>query len=258
MAIQEQKFPSETITLPSRGWFYPEGHPLASGELECFLMTAKHEDILTSKNLIQRGIVIDKLLEALIANPLVKLDDMLLGDKAAIMIAARILGYGKDYPVSINCSKCGERNEVTIDLQNLEEKTSEFFTSENKGKNVFSFILPNSRKNIIFKFLTHEDEKAVRTEIDGMKKILKSEVGSEMTTRIRRSVISIDGNEDGEYIRSFINSMPARDSKALRDYIRKNAPDVDLMYPFVCKECGNETRLEVPIDITFFWPDAGV
>ena len=234
MALQETKLQSEVISLPSHGHFYPAGSPLVSGEMEIFMMCAAHEDILTSANLIKRGIVIDKLLEALIANPLVKLDDLLLGDKAAIMIASRILGYGKDYPVSISCEKCGETNEVTIDLQNLEEKKSDFFTTENKGRNAFPFLLPISGKTVVFKFLTHADEIAIKTEIDGMRKVLKSEIGKEMTTRIRRSIISIDGNEDGEYIRSFIMNMPARDSRALRDYIRKNSPDIDLTHNFIC------------------------
>lgn len=254
----ENRFPSETIDLPSKGWFYSPDSPLASGQLDIYLMTAKHEDILTSRNLIQRGVVIDKLLEALIANPAVKLDELLLGDKAAIMIAARILGYGKDYQVSINCESCGAGNEMTIDLQSLAEKEVDFFTPENKGRNGFPFLLPVSGKTVVFKFLTHADEKAIRTEIDGMKKVLKSEVGQEMTTRIRRSIISVDGSEDGEIIRNFINAMPARDSRSLRDFVRKHSPDVDLSHNFTCKECGFEGRVEVPIDVTFFWPDSGV
>jgi len=258
MALQEFNFPTEVIALPSRGHFYPATSPLASGQIELYYMTAKHEDILTSRNLIQRGIVIDKLLEALIVNKDIRLDDILLGDKAAIMLASRILGYGKDYDVSINCPECGKKNETTIDLQKIETKECPYFTDEHKNRNEFVFTLPVSKKEVTFKFLTHADEKAIRNEIEMLKKVIKSDVGKEMTTRIRKSILSVGGETDGEVIRKFIETMPALDSKALRDHVRTNAPDVDLKAPFVCSECGHEGRVDIPIDISFFWPDAGV
>ena len=83
--------------MPSKGHFYPSDNPLSSGQVEIKYMTAKEEDILTSANLIQKGIVLDKLLQALIVSEGVNLDDVLIGDKNAIMIASRILAYGKDY-----------------------------------------------------------------------------------------------------------------------------------------------------------------
>lgn len=258
MALQEFHFPTEVISLPSQGYFYPAAHPLASGQIELYYMTAKHEDILTSQNLIKRGIVIDKLLEALIVNKDIKLDDILLGDKAAIMLASRILGYGKNYDVSINCPECGKKSETTLDLQKIDTKECPYFTEDHRGHNEFTFTLPVSKKEVTFKFLTHADEKAIRNEIEMLKRVIKSDVGKEMTTRIRKSILSVDGETDGEIIRKFIETMPAMDSKALRDHIKTTAPDVDLKADFTCAECGHEGRVDIPIDISFFWPNAGV
>ena len=108
--MADYKFPTEMVELPSKGYFYTEGHPLSKGKVEVKYMTAREEDILTSQNLIQQGTVIDKLLESLIVDKSIKIDDMLIGDKNAIMVAARILGYGKDYDITY------DDEEHTVDL----------------------------------------------------------------------------------------------------------------------------------------------
>lgn len=134
---EEMKFPSEIVSLPSKGFFYPEDNPLSSGELEMRYMTAKDEDILTSQNLIRRGVVIDKLLSSLVVDKSINLDSMLIGDKNALMVAARVLGYGKDYKFEIDCPACGEHNKDSVDLTKLVEKEVNFDGLE-KGVNEFS------------------------------------------------------------------------------------------------------------------------
>ena len=99
--MAEQKFPSEVIDLPSEGKLYPEGHPLKDGKIEIKYMTAKEEDILTSQNLIKKGVVIDRLIDSLILTDGVKQDDLVLGDKNAVMVAARILAYGPEYACEV-------------------------------------------------------------------------------------------------------------------------------------------------------------
>lgn len=248
------KYPTEMIDLPSKGWFYPEGHPLASGQVEMYYMTAKHEDILTSRNLIQKGVVIDKLLEALIVNKNIRIDDILLGDKSALMIAARVLGYGKEYKVSINCPNCSIKNEVELNLQDIEDTKCPYFINEYKNRNVFSFQLPISKKVILFKFLTHGDERMSTAELEGMRKVTKSEFSKEMTTRMKNAVVSVDGDDDREKIRQFVDQMPARDAMAFREHMKATSPDIDLTTSFTCHSCGYEGRVDIPIDVTFFWP----
>ena len=256
--VDTKKFPSEMITLPSHGHFYPEGSLLASGEVELYYLTAYHEDLLTTKSYITKGIVIDKLLEALIVNPDVNLNDLLLGDKGAIVIASRILGYGKDYPISFECPSCSKKMETVVDLQLLEDKECPYLTDEHKGNNAFVFTLPMTKKSLVFKFLTHGDERQVQAELDAMKKAVKMEVSHENTLRLRKSIVSVDGNEDPEFIKNFVESMPARDARSFREHIRKTSPDINLTTAFSCNNCEYEGRVDVPIDATFFWPESAV
>ncbi len=161
--------PTEVIDLPSQGYFYPEGHPLASGKIEMRYMTAREEDILTSQNLIKQGIVIDKLLQALIVDKF-DYNELLIADKNALMIAARVLGYGKDYEVEVACPACGEKSKHVADLTQFESKDIDF-SKFTKGQNTFTFTLPASKKVLTLKFLTHADEKAVDEELKGLKKL---------------------------------------------------------------------------------------
>ena len=113
-----KQYHSEVIDLPSLGKVYPKSSPISNGKIEIKYMTAKEEDILTSINLIRKGIVLDKLLEALIVDKSIKLSDMLVGDKNAILIAARILGYGKDYTLQALCDDCNERSQLRVQTTN--------------------------------------------------------------------------------------------------------------------------------------------
>ena len=245
--------PTEVIELPSKGWFYPQGHPLASGKIEMKYMTAKEEDILTSQNLIKQGVVIDKLLQALIVDKF-NYNDLLVIDKNALFIAARVLGYGKDYEVEVACPACGEKSRHTVDLTTFESKEIDFdrFT---KGQNAVEFTLPASKKVLTLKFLTHGDEKAIEDELKGLKKINSlTKVDSELTTRMKYVITAVDGNPDA-VTSSFVNNMLAVDSLALRKYLKEITPDVDATFSYICPHCGHENeKIQVPIDVSFFWP----
>jgi hypothetical protein len=254
--MPEMKAATEVIDLPSKGWYYPKDHPLASGKLEVYFMTARHEDILTSTNLIRKGVVLDKLMEALIADSRVKYDDLFLGDKNALMIASRILGYGSEYTVNVECPSCAAKSEVDINLAELADKDITF-ADEMRYKNAFEFLLPFSKKTIVFKLLTHKDEVNIQKELDAIKKSTRSDVSTEITTRMRYAIVSVDGSDDRETVRTFVQNMPARDGVAFREYTRKINPDVDLTFKFECVKCGHEEpRMEVPIDVGFFWPNS--
>ena len=158
----ETKFPTEVVELPSKGYFYPKGTPLASGKVEMRYMTAREEDILTSPNLLKQGIAVDKLLETLIVDKKINLDDMLIGDKNALIVAARILGYGKDYGF-LTFDDDGEEVTAAVDLTSLKDKEIDFDKLPS-NTNEFPFTLPNSKREITLKFLTHKDEKELEKE----------------------------------------------------------------------------------------------
>jgi len=250
-------FPTEFIDLPSEGYFYSLESPLSSGRLELKFMTAKEEDILTSQNLIKKGIVLDELLKALIVNPTISLDDILVGDKNAIYIAARRLAYGDDYSVKIQCPACKAEVDETINLSHLKNKSFDF-SSYKKGENIFDFILPVSKKTVQYKLMTHKDEQNIDVELKAIAKLSKTGVAPEITTRIKYMLISVDGNSDRSYIKKFVDTeLLSRDSYAIRDHIRKNSPDIDLSFEFKCSSCGHTEVLPIQISANFFWPDAG-
>ena len=237
------KFPTETIDLPSKGFLYPEGNPLSSGTVEMKYMTAREEDILSNQNFIKKGIVLDKLLQSLIVSD-IDYNDLLIGDKNALLIASRILGYGKDYSFK------SDGEEYTVDLTELEHKYVDFDKIV-KGKNEFFYTLPNSKTEISFRYLTQGDEKKIDREIAGLKKVNNS-VSYDLTTRLKYIILSVDGSYETKDVRDFVdNFLLASDSRALRTEIKHNQPDVDMT--FFSPE-GDEP-IDVTIDLSFFWPD---
>ena len=253
--VQKSDYPSEVITLPSKGLLYSSDSPLATGEIELKYPTAREEDILTSKNLITKGIVLDKFLESIIMTPGVNMDEILLGDKNGIMVASRILAYGTEYKFSLDCPRCDERTDgIEIDLAELETKDIPIEELEKKkGLNEFDFHLDASDKDIKFKLLTHGDSKKIDAEIKELKK-KKFQGDKEITTRLKHAIISVDGEDNKSKIMSFVESMPTKDSYALRKEIQRITPDVDLEFYFECSNCGYEANQDVPITVSFFWP----
>jgi len=242
----EFKLPTETVELPSKGLLYPEDNPLSSGQVEIKYMTAKEEDILTNSNYIQNGTVLDKLMKSLIVSD-INYNDLLIGDKNAIMIAARILGYGAEYKFTYN------GKEEVVNLSEIENKPIDesLYT---KGLNSFNFTLPTSKNEITFKFLSHGDETKIDQELEGLKK-LKKEGSPELTTRLKHMITSINGETDNKTIREFVDTaFLARDARAFREHIQKIQPDVDLTF----FPSGTEKSSSIPIGISFFWPDANL
>tara|TARA_B100000214_G_scaffold355040_1_gene312452 strand:- start:674 stop:1414 length:741 start_codon:yes stop_codon:yes gene_type:complete len=245
--MADYKFPTEVVDLPSKGHFYVEGHPLSKGKVEIKYMTAREEDILTSQNLIQRGTVIDVLLQSLIVDKKIKIDDMLIGDKNAIMVAARILGYGKEYQFTYD----GE--EQTTDLSKLDSKKMDF-SKLARGMNEFSFELPNSKRTITFKLLSSKDEKNIASEIKAKQRISK-ERSSELTTRLKHMILSVDGKSEKSHINNFVdNEFLSVDSLAFRQHLTSITPDVD-MTTTVVDSAGKETEVTIPVTVRFFWPN---
>ena len=177
-------------------------------------------------------------------------NDLLLGDKNAVLVAARILGYGKDYTFEFN----GE--EKTIDLTEI--KDSELDESLIKeGKNEFDFKLPTSKVSVTFKLLTHGDEQAIDREIKGLKRINKNTSAS-LSTRMKYIITSVNGDYDTKSIRNFVdNQLLARDSRELRNYVAKIQPNVDLTFEYESKN-GDLKKATIPVGLNFFWPDASV
>lgn len=241
------QIPTEQVDLPSKGKLYPSDHPLASGKVEMKYMTAKEEDILTNQNYIQKGVVIDKLLQSLIVTDF-NYNDLLIGDKNAIMVAARILSYGKDYEIQYNGT------DITVDLTEIKEKELDLDSVE-QGQREFTFALPKSGNEVTFKLLTHGDDKNIDREVEGLKKINRDSSAS-LSTRMKYIITSVNGDRELATIRQFVDQgLLAQDARALREEYSRVQPDVEFKVYHV-DEDGVGEDIDVPVTINFFWPDA--
>ena len=244
-------FPTEVISLPSKGLCYPESSPLSKGEITIKLMTAREEDILTSANLIRKGIHLDKLLESVVVEPGVNINELLIGDKNAILVTSRILAFGPEYNVVVNDAETGQPVDTTVDLSKISIK--EVDESLLNRKNEYEFTLPVSKAQIKFKLLTHGDELAINKDIEASEKTLKQ--GNEITARYRRIIVEVDGNRDLGYISNFVtNRLLAGDSKSLRKYMASMTPDLDLKFEYESPLTGEKEALRIPFGVDFFYP----
>jgi hypothetical protein len=246
-------FPTQTISLPSEGKVYPASNPLSSGKLEIKYLTAKEEDILADRNLINKGIVLDKLLESIVVQHGVSIDDIIVGDKNAVYLAARVLGYGAGYDVEITDPFSGERQKVTIDLSAVQTKDIDF--SLLSPENRYTFELPSGTK-IVFKLLTHKDEKDINSEIKALERLTKGKaVSAEVTTRLKYMIVSVNDNSDRGYVNNWVsNQFLAKDVKAFRSYIKSISPDLDMKFDFTSDITGETEALDIPFGIDFFYP----
>lgn len=251
-------YPTENIELPSKGYFYEDGNPLQSGVVEIKMMTAREEDILTNQNLIKNGTVLDKLLESLIVGPKnVNYRNLLISDKNALYIAARRLAYGDSYgPLEVQCPSCSEKNRVTFDLSTLKNKEYDFSNLE-RGVNLFDFTLPFAKRNIQFKILNSFEEEQIENDIKVLSKKIKNIKTGQITSRLKRIIVSIDGDTNPSKINDFVdNELVSRDSMALRKTLKDKTPEIDLTTDFECESCGHTERMDVPMTVQFFWPES--
>ena len=246
--MSEHKFPTEVIDLPSGGKLYPKDSPLVEGKLELKYMTTREEDILMSENLITQGVVIDKLLDSLIVTQGVKQEQLVLGDKNAVLVAARILAYGPHYTCEVaNPNNLEQKIEHTFDLTECPFK--EAVDGVDYSNNSFDYETPVGKNKIKFKLLTGVEEKLIEKDLEQSKKV---GYNSEITTRLRYTITEVDGDNKSETISVFSQNMLARDSMALRNYIQEISPDIDLTSEIQIG--GEAVSVSIPLTVEFFWP----
>jgi len=247
--------PTELVDLPTKGKLYPDDHPLKNVEhLEIRYMTAKDEDILTSPSLLRKGLAVERLLQNILIDKSVNIDDLFVGDKNALIIAARITGYGSEYETNIVCPVCGTHNKRTFELSDLETNFLEAEGEDYKLTDSGTFLikLPKSKLDVEVRLLNGHDEKQMVA--DAEKRAKHGLPESTMTEQFKRCLVTVAGSTDRGDIHNFVENMPALDSRFLRKFYNRVAPDVDLRQDFKCSTCSFEERLEVPLTAEFFWP----
>jgi rubredoxin len=248
--------PTEIVKLPSRGLFYPEGHPLHGQDtVEIKYMTAKEEDILTSQSLLKEGLAVDRALQSLLVNKDINIKDLLVGDKNALVIASRITGYGEEYETSVTCPACGTTDRHTFDLSELEHHDFEDKMREHNvvvsEQNTFTVELPFSKVTVECRLLTGADENKV---FKNSKRNAKKKQSSVFTDQLRMMVSAIDGNRNPLEVGVFVQQLPARDSRYLRKIFGEVAPNVNMEQTFECSNCTYTADMEVPLTSDFLWP----
>ena len=244
--------PTEFVKLPSKGNYYPDGHPLKGKDsLEIKFMTAKDEDILSSPSLLKEGVALDRLLKNIVIDKTINTDSLLIGDKNAILISARISGYGNIYETEVTCPSCGKKSEFEFDLFSA-QKVVHGSLPENvqvNEKGNFVFKLPSSKVDLEVKLLTGLEEKRI------LKILTSDKENSSMIEQYRMMIVSANTVTDKKMLSQFIDVMPISDSVYLKNIYKEISPNVDLKEKFQCYSCGHEQELEVPLGADFFWPN---
>jgi len=247
--------PTEFVDLPSQGRYYPEGHPLHNQDsIEIKQMTAKEEDMLTSRTLLKKGIALDRVVQSLIVDKTINVDSLLIGDKNALIIATRVSGYGNEYKTKVTCPACATTDEYNFDLNDSVVYRGEdmhILSITDNQDGTFDVVLPKLKTNVTFRLLIGADEKNLLTNK------ASRNVGFEklITTQLSKILLAINGDDSRDTIEYVVDNMPSIDSRHLRACYRAAAPNIDLTQTFVCEECGHDEEMEVPLTADFFWPD---
>ena len=250
------KVPTDFVQLPSGGKVYPVNSHLHNvKEVELRHLTAADEDILTSRSLLRSGKAIDAVISACLADKRINVEELLSGDKNAIVTFLRVSGYGSEYDVEMDCPSCGETSKHTFDLSDLQMKTLDIEPAA-PGDNRFYFQLPQSQINVEFRFLNSLQDKEIADAQEKLKKRTQSPIDRNVTTRLKNVIIAIEGNSDQGYINQFVDNMNVRDSRALRKFMEDNTPDLDMEQDFECVHCGHRGEVEIPITVGFFCPES--
>lgn len=251
--------PAETVPLPSAGKVYPATSSLAGLEVvDIRPMSAREEDILTSRALLKKGTVVTELIRSCLIDRSIDPTQLLTGDRNALMVAIRITGYGADYEVEVECpdTDCSVKSKHMFDLSQLPIRRLEL-EPVSAGSNLFEFKLPRTGKVVKFRFLTGKDEEDIVATQDRQKKLNLTQGDTAVTSNLLYSIVAIDGVEDRSKIAGFIRAMPAGDSLALRTYIRDNEPGITMKQGFTCPACGHSEEVVVGLTTEFLWPSAG-
>ena len=246
--------PTEFVELPSKGEGYPTGHPLCSQTvIEIKHMTAKEEDILTSRTLLKNGKALDRLISSLICDPLINSNDLLLCDRNAIIISARSNGYGTDYNTKVTCPNCQTVNKRTFDLTEPKVYDGSDWQDYNiqKLENGNHLItLPISGFKVEVRALIGKDERKIFEMLQDKKRDQNL-----ITNQMRMFIVAIEGHNQPNVINHFINNVPSAQSRYLRDAYECITPSIKIVRDFECDECGYEQELEVSLGTDFFWPE---
>jgi hypothetical protein len=248
------EIPIESIPLPTKGLIYDPDSTLFNREvLQIKSMTAREEDILASPAFHKEGTSLTHLIQSCLIDKSINSEEMITGDRMALMVGIRVTGYGPEYNASASCQSCGHKNDFIVDLSRLGIKRLKINPLK-PGENKFEFVLPVTKKKIIFKYSTERDNRERNIVLKNMQKALGNSISNNITSFLENSIVAIDGITDRSKIKHFVLNMPAFDSKSLRSFIIDNEPGMDMNCSFDCVNCSHRNESILPMTTEFFWP----
>ncbi len=249
--------PTEFVELPSAGRFYDTSHPLHRQEtVEIRFMTAKDEDILTSQTLLRKGMALEKFLQNVLIDKSINPASLLIGDRNAILVAARVTGYGPNYETNTPCPACGNKSVFAFNLNDGSVYGGDDLGDleiDETDRGTFITTLPMTKISAEFRLLTGEDESFIARNNARRKKA--SALETNLTTQLARCIVGLNDDTDKSIINQFVELMPAFDSRHMRSAIKAVTPNIDLTQHYQCSECNHEQEMEVPFTTDFFWPN---
>jgi len=254
--------PTEFVELPSQGRYYPQGHPLhGQSSIEVRQMTAKEEDLLTSRTLLKKGVVLERLIDSLIVDKRIDAASLLVGDRNAILIATRVSGYGSVYETQVTCPSCGTAQRYTFDLNTANIDAGGDFDDLSVVDNqngTFTTVLPKTNINVTLRLLTGRDEAQMVAEAQQKSRTKKKKINDTdnlITNQLRKIIVQVNEHSSIEAVNYVVDNIPSLDSRHLRLVYKTATPNIDLTQHFECEHCEHEQDMEVPLSADFFWPD---
>jgi hypothetical protein len=236
----------EAIKLPSKGLFYPS----RISEVNVEYMTSKDEDLLTTPSLIENGTVLDILLKRKIKTAGVIPDELLAGDRNALLLFLRTSSYGAEYTVQVPDPRTGIPFKTTVDLLKLRYKEP---TEQPDEYGHFTVEIPMRKKTVTFKLLTSGEENLMFKKAEAVKDAYNLEFNEYNTMKLKAHIVAINEKTDRSYIDKFIDAMPALDAVTIRRKILTVSPDVDMAYEFMAND-GYKFNANLSVGIDFFFP----
>ncbi len=237
----------EVVKLPSKGLFYKN----KLSEVNIEYMTSRDEDLLTTPSLIENGTVLDVLLKRKIKTPGINPNDLLSGDRSALILFLRTSSYGADYTVQVTDPRTGLPFKAVVDLLKLKYKEIDELPDENGH---FVVELPMRKKVVKFRLLTSGEDTQLYKKAESIKEAYGEEYSQYSTMKLKSHIVSIGDKIDRSYIDKFVDAMPAKDAYTIRKKIMDVSPDVDMKYEFQTKD-GFKFFATLSVGVDFFFPN---
>lgn len=263
--MDREIFGTETV-LPSKGLAYDGKIP--GGKVSVSPMTTREEKALASNGSGANLNIVDLLIGRCVHGmDEMKPGDLLVGDRAFLMMVIRAASFGQDYQFQMTCDLCRAQFLHTVKIPN----DLEMIELKDNFKEPFEVELPMSKIKLKLRLLRGNDEadltklqktvfKRIDSSVDGdplysvrmVKHIVSAEIPSK--TEGGEPTIIENGPEQERRLVNLYETLPARDGMALRDCLSEHDCGINTELEFSCPSCKDSFNAILPVKLEFFRP----